>query len=171
MNIVTVSGNFCIDKKPAAMNWIDGRGKGIVAEAIIPADIVKSVLKSDVDALVELNVAKNLIGSAMAGSIGGFNAHAANIVAANLPCHWPRPCTSGGECQLYYDNEEVIFTGSLQIAVSMPSLEVGTLGGGTILEPQSAMLDMLGVRGSHPTNPGGQCPTTCTNYRCRGLGR
>lgn len=36
----------------------------------------------------------------------------------------------------------------------MPSLEVGTLGGGTILEPQSAMLDMLGVRGSHPTSPG-----------------
>lgn len=44
--------------------------------------------------------------------------------------------------------------GSLQICVSMPSLEVGTLGGGTILEPQSAVLDMLGVRGSHPTNPG-----------------
>lgn len=36
----------------------------------------------------------------------------------------------------------------------MPSIEVGTLGGGTVLEPQSAMLDMLGVRGSHPTNPG-----------------
>ncbi|KAG5987027.1 hypothetical protein E4U54_005176, partial [Claviceps lovelessii] len=82
MNIVTVSGNYCIDKKPAAINWIDGRGKGIVAEAIIPAEVVKSVLKSDVDALVELNVSKNLIGSAMAGSIGGFNAHAANIVAA-----------------------------------------------------------------------------------------
>ena len=44
--------------------------------------------------------------------------------------------------------------GNLQISVSMPSIEVGTLGGGTILEPQSAMLDMLGVRGSHPTNPG-----------------
>lgn len=36
----------------------------------------------------------------------------------------------------------------------MPSIEVGTLGGGTILEPQSAMLDMLGVRGPHPTSPG-----------------
>lgn len=36
----------------------------------------------------------------------------------------------------------------------MPSIEVGTLGGGTILEPQAAMLDMLGVRGAHPTNPG-----------------
>ena len=36
----------------------------------------------------------------------------------------------------------------------MPSIEVGTIGGGTILEAQSAMLDLLGVRGSHPTNPG-----------------
>lgn len=44
--------------------------------------------------------------------------------------------------------------GNLQISVSMPSIEVGTIGGGTILEGQSAMLDLLGVRGSHPTNPG-----------------
>lgn len=44
--------------------------------------------------------------------------------------------------------------GSLQISVSMPSIEVGTLGGGTILEPQAAMLDMLGVRGAHPVTPG-----------------
>lgn len=36
----------------------------------------------------------------------------------------------------------------------MPSIEVGTIGGGTILEPQSAMLDLLGVRGAHLTNPG-----------------
>lgn len=82
MAIITVSGNYCTDKKPAAINWIDGRGKSVVAEAIIPGEVVRSVLKSDVDALVELNISKNLIGSAMAGSIGGFNAHAANIVTA-----------------------------------------------------------------------------------------
>jgi hydroxymethylglutaryl-CoA reductase (NADPH) len=82
MAIISVSGNFCTDKKPAAINWIDGRGKSVVAEAIIPGDVVKNVLKSNVDALVELNISKNLIGSAMAGSIGGFNAHAANIVTA-----------------------------------------------------------------------------------------
>jgi hydroxymethylglutaryl-CoA reductase (NADPH) len=82
MSIISVSGNFCTDKKPAAINWIDGRGKSVVAEAIIPGDVVRSVLKSDVNALVELNTSKNLIGSAMAGSIGGFNAHAANIVTA-----------------------------------------------------------------------------------------
>jgi hydroxymethylglutaryl-CoA reductase (NADPH) len=82
MNIVSVSGNYCTDKKAAAINWIDGRGKSVVAEAIIPAEVVKSVLKTDVDSMVELNINKNLIGSAMAGSVGGFNAHAANIVAA-----------------------------------------------------------------------------------------
>lgn len=82
MAIISVSGNFCTDKKPAAINWIDGRGKSVVAEAIIPGEVVRSVLKSDVNALVELNTSKNLIGSAMAGSIGGFNAHAANIVTA-----------------------------------------------------------------------------------------
>ena len=82
MSIISVSGNYCTDKKPAAINWIDGRGKSVVAEAIIPGDIIRSVLKSDVNALVELNTSKNLIGSAMAGSTGGFNAHASNIVTA-----------------------------------------------------------------------------------------
>ncbi|CAN8101217.1 unnamed protein product [Discula destructiva] len=82
MQIISLSGNYCIDKKASAINWIEGRGKSVVAEAIIPGDVVKSVLKSDVDSLVELNINKNLIGSAMAGAVGGFNAHAANMVAA-----------------------------------------------------------------------------------------
>lgn len=40
------------------------------------------VLKTSVEALVDLNISKNLVGSAMAGTIGGYNAHAANIVTA-----------------------------------------------------------------------------------------
>lgn len=36
----------------------------------------------------------------------------------------------------------------------MPCIEVGTIGGGTILEAQSSMLEMLGVKGAHPTAPG-----------------
>ena len=46
------------------------------------SDFVLQVLKTSAAALVELNISKNLVGSAMAGSIGGFNAHAANIVSA-----------------------------------------------------------------------------------------
>ncbi len=40
------------------------------------------VLKTNVVALVDLNISKNLVGSAMAGAMGGFNAHAANVVTA-----------------------------------------------------------------------------------------
>ncbi|TPX16012.1 uncharacterized protein E0L32_000346 [Thyridium curvatum] len=152
MDIISLSGNYCTDKKAAAINWIDGRGKSVVAEAIIPGDVVKSVLKSDVDSLVELNISKNLVGSAMAGSIGGFNAHAANLVAAIFLATGQDPAqvVESANCITIMKN----LRGSLQISVSMPSIEVGTLGGGTILEPQGAMLDMLGVRGSHPTNAG-----------------
>lgn len=46
------------------------------------------------------------------------------------------------------------YNGNLQIAVSMPCIEVGTIGGGTFLPPQAAMLDLLGVAGAHPTSPG-----------------
>ena len=40
------------------------------------------------------------------------------------------------------------------MTVSMPCIEVGTVGGGTVLAPQAAVLEMLGVKGAHPTNPG-----------------
>ena len=43
---------------------------------------MKRVLKTTTDAIVDLNLHKNLVGSAMAGSIGGFNAHSSNIVTA-----------------------------------------------------------------------------------------
>ncbi|KAH9466453.1 hypothetical protein Pst134EA_000287 [Puccinia striiformis f. sp. tritici] len=33
-------------------------------------------------------------------------------------------------------------------------LEVGTIGGGTILGPQSSMLEMLGIRGPNMEHPG-----------------
>ena len=58
----------------------------MVAEATIPQAILEQVLKTRADRLVELNQSKNILGSIMAGSIGGFNAHAANVVAvSNVP--------------------------------------------------------------------------------------
>lgn len=36
----------------------------------------------------------------------------------------------------------------------MPSIECGTIGGGTVLAPQAAVLDLLGIRGAHLTSPG-----------------
>ncbi|WBW75214.1 3-hydroxy-3-methylglutaryl-CoA reductase Hmg1 [Schizosaccharomyces osmophilus] len=152
MNVISVSGNYCTDKKPAAINWIDGRGKSVIAEAIIPGEAVKSILKTTVEDLVKLNVDKNLIGSAMAGSVGGFNAHAGNVVTAIFLATGQDPAQNieSSNCITLMDNVD----GNLQLSVSMPSIEVGTIGGGTVLEPQQAMLDLLGVKGAHLTSPG-----------------
>lgn len=153
MDVISLSGNYCIDKKPAAINWIEGRGKGIVAEARIPKETVQKTLKSDVDALVELNIDKNLIGSAMAGSVGGFNAQAANLVTAIYLVTGQDPAQNV-ESSNCITLMKKLPNGDLSISVSMPSIEVGTIGGGTVLDPQGSMLELLGVKGPHPTEPG-----------------
>lgn len=154
MQIVSLSGNYCTDKKPAAINWIEGRGKSVVAEAVIPGAVVEKVLKTTVAALVELNISKNLIGSAMAGSVGGFNAHAANILTAVYLATGQDPAQNVESSNCITLMKAINNNQDLHISCSMPSIEVGTIGGGTILPPQQAMLDMLGVRGPHPTEPG-----------------
>ncbi|KAJ2808932.1 3-hydroxy-3-methylglutaryl-coenzyme A (HMG-CoA) reductase isozyme [Coemansia guatemalensis] len=153
-DVVAVSGNYCTDKKPAAINWIDGRGKSVVAEAIIPGAVVRSVLKSSVDALCHLNISKNLIGSAMAGAMGGFNAHAANTLTAVYLATGQDPAQNVESSTCITLMEPANDGQDLRISCSMPSIEVGTVGGGTVLPPQAACLDMLGCRGPNRECPG-----------------
>ena len=146
--LVAISGNMCTDKKPAAINWILGRGKSIVVEAVIPDRIVKSVLKSSVHDMIETNKQKNHIGSAMAGSIGGFNAHAANIVTAVFLATGQDPAQNVESSNCLTIMEYAEDGHSLHVSVTMPSIEVGTVGGGTHLPAQAGCLDICGVRGA-----------------------
>lgn len=41
--VLSVSGNYCTDKKSAALNWILGRGKSAVCEATISGKVVREV--------------------------------------------------------------------------------------------------------------------------------
>uniref|UniRef100_A0AAY5EH00 3-hydroxy-3-methylglutaryl coenzyme A reductase n=1 Tax=Electrophorus electricus TaxID=8005 RepID=A0AAY5EH00_ELEEL len=155
LRVLALSGNYCTDKKPAAINWIHGRGKSIVCEATIPGKVVREVLKTSTAALVELNISKNLVGSAMAGSIGGFNAQAANIVAAVYIACGQDPGQTVGSSNCITLMEAVGSEGEdLCISCTMPSIELGTVGGGTNLPPQQACLQMLGVQGSSSDSPG-----------------
>lgn len=158
MQIIAISGNYCTDKKPAAINWIEGRGKSVVSEAVIKAKIVESVLKTSVSALVDLNTSKNLIGSAMAGSIGGFNAHAANMLTAIYIATGQDPAQNVESSQCLTFMEETC-EGDLYISCTMPCIEVGTVGGGTALPPQASCLKLLGVQGPHPETPGSNAQT------------
>jgi hydroxymethylglutaryl-CoA reductase (NADPH) len=137
------------------MNWIEGRGKYVVCDALVPAHIVEKVLKTSVEALIDVNVSKNLVGSAMAGSIGGFNAHAANIVTAIYIATGQDPAQVVGSSNCITLMERGGPSDKdLYVSCTMPSLEVGTVGGGTFLQAQSSCLKMLGVCGASVGNAG-----------------
>ncbi|XP_074286320.1 3-hydroxy-3-methylglutaryl-coenzyme A reductase 1-like [Silene latifolia] len=155
MDVIGISGNYCSDKKPAAVNWIEGRGKSVVCEAVIKEEVVKKVLKTNVASLVELNMLKNLTGSAVAGALGGFNAHAANIVSAVYIATGQDPAQNVESSHCITMMEAINDGKDLHVSVTMPSIEVGTVGGGTQLASQSACLNLLGVKGANRESAGG----------------
>lgn len=143
--MVSVSGNMCTDKKPAAINMIEGRGKTVIAEATIPKQLAEEKLHASVQSIVETNTRKNLIGSAMAGGLG-FNAHAANMVAALYLATGQDPAQVVEASSTMTVCEEV--DGNLYISVRMPAVEIGTVGGGTKLPAQSEALSMIDCKGA-----------------------
>jgi len=141
MQVISLSSNFCTDKKSSAVNWIDGRGKSIIVEATIKKEVLAGVLKVSAESLALLNKEKNLKGSALAGSIGGFNAHAANIVAASFIATGQDPAQVVDSASCMIDMEEQK-NGDLYMSCTMPCMEVGTIGGGTNLSAQRAAIDI-----------------------------
>ena len=147
--LISVAGNYDIDKKPAWLNFVNGRGRKVWAEVTIKKEVVKQVLKTTPEKIAEVVLRKVLIGSAMAGSMG-FNAHYANTIAAIF--------TATGqdlghvvEGSLGMTTAEVLKNGNLYFSIYLPSLMIGTVGGGTHLPTQQEALKIMGVKGSGDT--------------------
>ena len=143
-SLVALSGNLCADKKPAAINAVEGRGRSVTADVVIPRDVVEERLHTTPAAVAEVNTRKNLVGSAKAGGLG-FNAHVANVVAAVF-------LATGQDAAQVVEGANAITTAEvrgddLYVSVSLASLEVGTVGGGTALPTQREALELLGVAG------------------------
>ena len=143
-DLVALSGNLCSDKKPAAINAVEGRGRTVSADVLIPHEQVEDRLDTTTAAIAEANTRKNLVGSAKAGALG-FNAHAANVVAAAF-------LALGQDAAQVVEGSNTITTvdareDGLYASVTLASLEVGTVGGGTSLPTQAEALDVVGYAG------------------------
>ena len=161
---------MCTDKKPSAVNWVTGRGKSVSAEVVLSGHVLRTVLKTSATALAELNTGKNLVGSALAGSIGGFNAHASNILTALFLATGQDPAQNveSSNCLTLMDVDAGVRDAAdpegragpgLVVSTTMPCIEVGTVGGGTSLPAQAACLELLGLRGAHESDPGANART------------
>jgi hydroxymethylglutaryl-CoA reductase (NADPH) len=143
-HIVALSGNTCVDKKPAALNLIEGRGKSLVAEIVVPRKVIKNKLKTTPEAIIEVNLAKNFVGSAISGSLG-FNAHYANMIGAIFLA------TGQDEAHIVEGSLGITIAeyeeGDLYFSVTLPDVPLATIGGGTSLETAKECLKILGVYG------------------------
>lgn len=139
---LAVAGNYDVDKKPSWMNMIHGRGQQAWAECTVSAEVLTSILKTDAQKMYNTWIAKCMLGSAMSGSIG-YNAHFANIVAALFAATGQdlAHVVEGSMGITYMEQRE---QGSLYISVYLPSLMIGTIGGGTTLKTQSAARSVMG---------------------------
>lgn len=149
VHALALSGNLCVDKKPAAINIVEGRGKTVVADVLIPEAIVRTKLKTTAKSIEEVNVAKNLIGSAAAGSMA-FNAHFANMIGAIF--------LATGQDEAHVVEGSLGITtaedrdGDLYFSVNMPDLPIATVGGGTRLETANEGLKIIDCAGGGKVN-------------------
>lgn len=145
-HVIASSGNVCVDKKPSAINLVEGRGKSIVAEIIVPKEIVEKKLKSTSEAIVEVNTSKNLIGSAISGSMG-FNAQYANMIGAIfLATGQDEAHIVEGSLGITTASREE--NGDLYFSVTLPDVPVATVGGGTSIGTARECLEIMGVYGN-----------------------
>ena len=145
-HIIALSGNVCVDKKPSSLNLVEGRGKSFVAEIVIPKEIVEKKLKATAAAIAEVNVSKNLIGSAISGSMG-FNAQYANMIGAMfLATGQDEAHIVEGSLGITTASEEA--NGDLYFSVTLPDVPVATIGGGTGIDTARECLEIMGVYGN-----------------------
>jgi hydroxymethylglutaryl-CoA reductase (NADPH) len=140
---IALSGNYCVDKKPATVNFQEGRGKRLFAEVVLSEEVLRKTLKTSARELVEVQYRKNLLGSIAAGS-KGYNAHFANVLAGFF-------IATGQDLAHVVDGSmgvtfvEAREPDAVYFSVFLPSVPLGAVGGGTALATQSEALAVMGI--------------------------
>ncbi|CCO46915.1 putative Hydroxymethylglutaryl-CoA reductase (NADPH) [Vibrio nigripulchritudo SOn1] len=138
-----IEGNMAGDKKVNALSLTRGRGVSVTAHCRIPDSVLKRILRVTSDQLVE-SWHQGEIGAACAGMVS-TNLNFANVVAGiftatgqDIACVHE---SSLGTLKARKDGDAIV------ISVYMPSLVIGTVGGGTGLPTQNECLSLMGCAG------------------------
>jgi hydroxymethylglutaryl-CoA reductase (NADPH) len=133
------------EKRPSGMLLAGGKGKKVTAGALLPARVVKAYLHATPEQLVDL-WHHTMLGHVQANATG-YNAHYANgLTAMFIACG--QDVANVANAAIGITNFEIIADGDLYASVTLPSLTVATVGGGTGLGTSRECLAMLGCAGS-----------------------
>jgi hydroxymethylglutaryl-CoA reductase (NADPH) len=142
LKYISVSGNFCVDKKVSAVNGILGRGKYVVAEITIPREICQTHLKTTPEKIVNLHIKKNLLGTLISGGIRTANAHFANMLLGFYLA------TGQDVANIVEGSQGIVHAemrnDNLYFSVTLPNIIVGTIGNGKQFDFVQDNLKMMG---------------------------
>lgn len=133
------------EKRPAGSLLAGGKGKWVVAGAQVPRRVVRAVLGTTAEDLAELWHA-TVIGHLQAATLG-YNGQIANGLAA-LYIACGQDVANLANSAVGTTTLEALPEGDLYASVTLPSLTVGTVGGGTALGTGRECLEMIGCFGA-----------------------
>ena len=139
-----LSGSIDTDKKHSRLNMLRTRGKRVVAEATIPAELLRRHMGVTPQQLFRARQYSQT-GAFMAGSANN-GAHAANGLAA-LFIATGQDVANVAESHAGIVYSQVTDEGDYYWSITLPALIVATVGGGTGLATQRECLEMLGCYG------------------------
>jgi hydroxymethylglutaryl-CoA reductase (NADPH) len=140
-----LESNFATDKKSSQVNMLRTRGKRVIAEAVIPDELFRRVMRSNTTLMYRARQVSNL-GGFMSG-VNNNGAHSANGITA-LFIATGQDAANVAESSAAYVYAELRDDGDYYYSVTIPSLIVATYGGGTGLATQRECLEMLGCYGA-----------------------
>jgi len=140
--------NYNANKKVTANNFINGYGKTVTADVVIPRRLLK-ILRTTPEAM-DKYFSRTLLADVHAVQIGA-NGHFANGIAAIfIACG--QDVASVANSHVGVSTCEVNRDGDLYFSVYISSLLVGTVGGGTAFGTGKECLNMMGCAGSGKSN-------------------
>jgi hydroxymethylglutaryl-CoA reductase (NADPH) len=139
-----LESNFATDKKSSQVNMLKTRGKRVVAEAVIPDELIQRIMRSSTELMFRARQVSNL-GGFMSG-VNNNGAHSANGITAMFIATG-QDAANVAESSAAFVHAERRENGDYYYSVTIPSLIVATYGGGTGLATQRECLELLGCYG------------------------
>lgn len=139
-----VEANLSNDKKVTWQTFLKGRGVRVMAEAVLTAEACEKVLKIPAPQLV--NAYRNFVSGSIAAGMVGLNINVANVIAA-LFAATGQDIACVHESSLGHLHLELTDEGDVYCTLQLPSLVIGTVGGGTNLPQQRECLELIGCAG------------------------
>jgi hydroxymethylglutaryl-CoA reductase (NADPH) len=139
-----LEANYSGDKKASARSFVGVRGRRVTAEATIPAELVRRRLRTTPERMADY-FRMGALGGVLSGTLGAQGHYANGLAALYLATGQDVACVA--ESAVGVTRMEVTTAGDLYAAVTLPSIIVGTVGGGTSLPGQRACLELMGLAG------------------------